>query len=135
MLSNYRGKVVVTQFLLTDCSHCQAFSGLLDRMQAEYGPKGFQAVGAAVNEATPSMAAEYHAKYARAFPVAAVPRDNAFAFLGISVMTRVGFPQIAVIDRKGQIREQSSTDFNAPQPLQQEPHLRALIEKLLSEAR
>src|SRR5580658_9411893 len=55
-LANYKGKVVVVQFLLTTCPHCQRFSQLLDRLQAEYGPKGFQAIGAAVNEATPQMA-------------------------------------------------------------------------------
>ena len=132
VLSNYKGKVVVVQFLLTTCSHCQAFSQLLDRLQAEYGPKGFQALGAAVNEATPEMAKSYHAQYAQAFPVGPLPHQTLEAFMGISVMDRPGFPQIAVIDRKGQIREQSSSDM-AQQPLQGEPHLRALIEKLLAE--
>jgi len=133
VLSSYRGKVVVVQFLLTTCSHCQAFSKLLDRLQAEYGPKGFQAVGAAVNEATNEMARDYHANIAPAFPIAAVPHDLFLSFMGVSVMARPGFPQIAVTDRQGQIREQSSSDMNAAQPLQDEAHLRALIEKLLAE--
>jgi thiol-disulfide isomerase/thioredoxin len=132
-LSNYKGKVVVVQFLLTTCPHCQAFSQLLDRFQAEYGPKGFQALGVAVNEATPEMARNYHAQYAQAFPVGPLVRDPMLAFLGISVMDRPGFPQIVVIDRKGQIREQTSADM-APQQLQIESHLRALVEKLLAES-
>jgi hypothetical protein len=52
--------------------------------------------------------------------------------MGISVMDRPGFPQIAVVDRKGQIREQTTADM-APQQLQIEGHLRTLVEKLLAE--
>jgi thiol-disulfide isomerase/thioredoxin len=134
VLSNYKGKVVVIQFLLTTCSHCQEFSRVLDRLQAEYGPKGFQAIGAAVNEATPEMAKDYHAQYAQAFPVGPLLRDPLNLFMSLSVMDRPGFPQIAVVDRKGQIREQSSNDINAPAPLQNEAYLRAFVEKLLSES-
>jgi thiol-disulfide isomerase/thioredoxin len=131
-LANYKGKVVVVQFLLTTCPHCQVFSGLLNKLQAEYGAKGFQALGAAVNEATPEMARDYEAKYAQAFPVGPMMHELCYTFLGLSVMERPGFPQIAVIDRKGQIREQTTTE-NIPQPLQNEAHLRALVEKLLAE--
>lgn len=133
VLANNRGKVVVVQFLLTTCPHCQAFSQLLDRLQAEYGPKGFQAVGGGFDPATMQMAKDYHDKYAQAFPVGPVPRETVLTFMGASVMDRIGAPQIAVIDRKGQIREQSSSDYTQPQPLQNEQHLRALIEKLLAE--
>ena len=133
VLSNYKGKVVVVQFLLTTCPHCQRFSQLLDKLQADYGPKGFQALGAAVNEATPEMAKDYQTKYAQAFPVGPLTREPLNVFLGLSVMDRPGFPQIAVVDRKGQIREQTSADMS-PQPLQDEPHIRALVEKLLAES-
>lgn len=132
VLSNYKGKVVVVQFLLTTCPHCQAFSLILDKLQAEYGAKGFQALGAAVDEATPEMARNYQAKYAQAFPVGPLLREPLMSFLGLSVMERPGFPQIAVVDRKGQIREQTTTEM-IKQPLQDEAHLRALVEKLLAE--
>lgn len=132
VLSSYKGKVVVVQFLLTTCPHCQAFSQILTKLQNEYGPKGFQALGAAVNEATPEMAKEYHDKWAPNFPVGPLDHDLVYTFMSFSVMERPGFPQIAVIDRKGQIREQTSTEQIA-QPLQNEAHLRALLEKLLAE--
>src|SRR5580658_5849263 len=92
VLSNYKGKVVVVQFLLTTCPHCQRFSQLLDELQADYGPKGFQALGAAVNEATPEMAKDYQTKYAQAFPVGPPPENLVRPFLGMSVMERPGFP-------------------------------------------
>jgi len=133
LLSSYKGKVVVVQFLLTTCTHCQSFSLMLNKFQAEYGPRGFQALGAAVNEATPEIAREYAASYAQGFPVGPLLRDQVLAFMGISIMDRPGFPQIAVVDRKGQIREQTTSDINQHQPLHEEAHIRALIEKLLAE--
>jgi thiol-disulfide isomerase/thioredoxin len=133
VLANYKGKVVVVQFLLTTCSHCQAFSGVLGKLQTEYGPRGFQALGAAVNEATPEMARNYFTQFAKVFPVGPYDEGLIYKFLGLSVMDQPGFPQIAVIDRKGQIREQSSGNYNDHQPLQDEPHLRGLIETLLKE--
>src|SRR5580692_6141949 len=75
LLTSYKGKVVVVQFLLTTCPHCQRFSQLLNKLQADYGPKGFQALGAAVNEATPEMAKDYQTKYAQAFPVGPLTRE------------------------------------------------------------
>lgn len=133
VLANYKGKVVVVQFLLTTCQHCQNFSYMLNKLQAEYAPRGFQALGAAVNEATPQMAKEYAAQYAQGFAVGPLPRETMLGFLGISVMDHFGLPQIAVIDRKGVIREQTSSDINQVQPLQDETHIRTLIEKLLAE--
>jgi len=131
-LSSYKGKVVVVQFLLTTCPHCQAFSQILTKLQNEYGSKGFQAIGAAVNEATPQMAADYAKQYAPNFPVGPLNHDLVYSFMGFSVMERPGFPQIAVVDRKGQVREQTTTEMIA-QPLQNEAHLRGLVEKLLAE--
>ena len=71
-------------------------------------------------------------KWAPNFPVGPLDHDLVYTFMSFSVMERPGFPQIAVIDRKGQIREQTSTEQIA-QPLQNEAHLRALLEKLLAE--
>jgi len=133
-VSSYKGKVVVVQFLLTDCIHCQAFSQLLSACQAQYGPRGFQALGGAVNDVTAEKLRDYSAQYAIGFPVGPIPRDPMLGFLGLSPMDRLSFPQIAVIDRKGQIREQTTIDTSVRQPLQEEAHLRALIEKLLAES-
>ena len=41
-LSAYKGKVVLIQFLITGCSHCQALSQVLTKLQAEYGRKAFR---------------------------------------------------------------------------------------------
>ena len=133
LLTSYRGKVVVVQFLYTTCPHCQKYSQLLTKIQADYGPKGFQALGAAFNEADNAMVSNYILQNKVGFPVGPVGRDTVLSFLNLSIIERFVVPQIVLIDKKGQIREQTEANPTAPMPLQDETHLRASIEKLLSE--
>lgn len=44
LLSQYRGKVVGLEFVLTTCSHCQEASKVMDRMQERYGSRNFRCV-------------------------------------------------------------------------------------------
>lgn len=124
-----RGKVVVVQFLSTTCQHCQAFSRMLARLQAEFGPHGFQAVGVAFNEATPDMVNQYRKLTGASFPLGYAPREDVLAYLGISVMDRLTVPQILIIDRQGQVRAQSAP-AGSPE-LQDEASLRRKIGDLL----
>lgn len=133
LLTSYRGKVVVVQFLFTTCPHCQAYSQLLTKLQNEYGPRGFQALGGAFNEADNNMVINYVNQYKVGFPVGVMVRDTVMNFMGFSLMDRLVVPQIALIDRKGMIREQSESNPTTAPPLQNEAHLRAAIEKLLAE--
>jgi peroxiredoxin len=130
-LSNYKGKVVVVQFLITTCSHCQAMSQMLTKLQAEFGPKGFQAVGVAFNEATAPMVKSYVEDHGIGIPVGFAPRDAVMEYLGVSVMDqRLTVPQVVVIDRSGQVRAQ--TDVAGTRELVDESYLRGLIGQLLA---
>jgi thiol-disulfide isomerase/thioredoxin len=135
LLTSYKGKVVVVQFLFTTCPHCQKYSQLLTKLQGEYGPKGLQCLGAAFNEADNTMVSGYIAQYKVGFPIGPMSRDTVLSFLGLSLMDQLVVPQITLIDRKGQIREQTEAKPSpgASAPLQEESHLRASIEKLLGE--
>src|SRR5215471_17741367 len=130
-LSSYKGKVVVVQFLLTTCPHCQNMSQMLMKMQNQLGPRGFQALGVAYNadEKPDGLTAvdavrKYASQYAANFPVGYASSDDTqnkqavLFFLGDSVMDRMAFPQVAVIDKKGTIRAQSEPQGTAA--LQQE---------------
>ncbi|MCU1339726.1 MAG: Redoxin domain protein [Bryobacterales bacterium] len=135
LLSSLKGKVTVVQFLFTWCPHCQAFSKVLTQLNAEYGPRGFQALGVAFDDDDPKMplkdkAVAYAQQYA-GFPVGISSRGPVLSYLGISELERIGVPQIVVIDRKGQIREQSTPQGGGP--LGDVGHLRPLIETLLAE--
>ena len=128
-LAALHGKVVVAQFLSTTCQHCQAFSRMLTKLQADYGSRGFQAVGIAFDEATPDKVRNYLKVTGAGFPVGYADHEQVLSYLGISVMERLMVPQIVVIDRQGQIRVQSSAQ-GSPE-LQDENNLRRIIGELL----
>jgi len=135
LLSSLKGKVCVVQFLFTWCPHCQAFSRVLTQLNAEYGPRGFQALGVAFDDddgkaPLKDKAAAYAQQYA-GFPVGFSTRTTVFSYLGLSELERIGVPQIAVIDRKGVIREQTTSQGGGP--LGDPAHLKPLIESLLAE--
>src|SRR5215216_6447227 len=48
-VGKYKGKVMAVEFLLTTCPHCQKTSRALSQATKEFGAKGFQALGVAIN--------------------------------------------------------------------------------------
>lgn len=131
LLSSLKGKVAVVQFLFTWCPHCQAFSKVLTQLNSEYGPRGFQALGVAFEDDVTKDKAVAYAKQYAGFPVGVSTRPTVLSYLGISELERIGVPQIVVIDRKGVIREQTSSQGGGP--LGDITHLQPLVEKLLAE--
>lgn len=138
LLSQYRGKVVALEFILTTCPHCQAAVPLMTKFQEEYGNRGFQALDLAINGLddgrTPTQADLLVSAFARntraGFPVGWVPRDQMVTFLGFSVADRMVVPQLVLIDRKGLIRYQTPPlgDENS----MKEETIRQRIEELLA---
>lgn len=133
LLSSYKGKVVLIQFLLTTCPHCQAMSQMLTRLQAEFGPRGFQAIGVASFDASvnAAQAAAYKSDFKVGFPVGYAERNAVISYLGFSPSDRIFVPQAVMIDKKGVIREQSDTQ--GATTLNDEAYLRDMIDKLLKE--
>lgn len=126
-LSGCRGDVVVLAFIVTQCSHCQAVSRVLQSMSAEFGSQGFQVLAAAFDPHADVPG--FVRRMGLAFPVAQTDRNAVREFMGIASDGRIGTPQIAVIDRRGMIRAQSAP---AGSPLLQSPDvLRALVASLL----
>ena len=131
LLSSEKGKVVLIQFLYTTCPHCQALSQVLTKLEKEYGPRGLVVLGAAFNdEANPAVVHAYNTQYA-GFPVGVSNRDTVMSYLGLSVLERFVVPQIMIVDKKGTVVAQSAA-MGTPE-LQNEAHLREMIEKLLAE--
>lgn len=115
LLSQYRGKVVALEFILTTCPHCQAASKVMTKFQEEYGPRGFQSLDVAINALdngnTPQQASEMVEAFQRnfqvGFPVGYIGRDPMMAFMGFSIMDRMVVPQLVLIDRNGYIHYQT----------------------------
>lgn len=113
LLSSLKGKVVALEFLLTTCSHCQRCSGILQQMYQEFGPQGFQPIGAAINDNASMLIPEFIHKLGLKFPVGVASRSVAYEFLGFSLMEPIPMPQLVFIDRKGVVQMQyaGSSDF------------------------
>ena len=114
-LSSYRGDVVLLAFIVTSCAHCQAASKEFEKLQAEFGPRGFHAVEAAFDELT--------------FPIGRDSPNGVRAFLGIPGANRLSTPQVVLIDRLGMIRAQSAPE-GTPM-LQSADVLRGLIQSMI----
>ena len=137
LLSQYRGKVVALEFILTTCPHCQVASRMMTKFQQEYGNKGFQSLDVAINGLdegrTPEQASQLVELFSRTFqvgfPVGWVPQEQMMKFMGFSLAQRMVVPQLVLIDRQGTIHYQTPPlgDENA----MREDTIRQRIEELL----
>lgn len=126
-----KAKVCLVEFLFTTCPHCQHTAETFTRLQKDYGPRGFQAIGVAFNEMSSMLVPDFVKNYNVGFPVAWATRDHAMGYLQYSPMERFVVPQVLLIDKKGMIRHQTPPLGDAK--LQDEANLRTLIDGLLKE--
>jgi peroxiredoxin len=131
LLSQYRGKVVVCEFLYTTCPHCQHASQLMSRLQTEYGPKGMQALGVAFNDMSHMLVPDFVRDFKVNYPVGYSTREAVHTFLQNDPTHSLHVPQIVFIDRKGVIRHQSLPQGDSNTAT--EAFMRQTIEKLLQE--
>ncbi len=136
LLSNYRGKLVALEFLLTTCPHCQRCSGIIEKMYKEFGPRGFQPIGAAINDNAQVLVPEFIIKLGLTYPVGVTPREMAYDFLGFNPNDPASglllMPQLVFIDRKGIVRAQYPGDDNFFKDAE-ETNMRNQIEALLKD--
>jgi peroxiredoxin len=136
-LSDYRGKVVALEFILTTCSHCQAASHVLSKLSDEFAPKGFQALDIAINTSDEAVINQFVATQQATFPVGWIDFGSILAnvqammrYLSDSPLDRPMMPQQMLIDRSGNVRYQTPppSDHEAVS----EPLLRARVVELLN---
>jgi thiol-disulfide isomerase/thioredoxin len=132
LLSQYKGKVVLLEFLITTCPHCQRASQLLERLYKEFGPKGFQPLGVAINDMAKMLVPDYKKNFGVTFPVGFSPRDPVYNYLEKSPIYQLYMPTIVGIDRKFQIRAQHPGEDQEFWK-DEEKNIRALIATLLGE--
>lgn len=137
MLSSFKGKVVVLEFLFVRSQHCLRVAQVLNQLQHELGPRGLQAVGIAFdapNAATTgggylsSMVESLQLTY----PVGYSERAGVDSYLGRIGSEMLSIPQIVIIDRAGMIRVVNGGQTNPT--LEDINSLRALLEPLLKES-
>jgi len=130
-LSQFKGKVLAVEFLLTTCIHCKRTSKVMQKLYTEYSGKGFQAIGIAFNDGGKSMLSAYALETGATFTLGAGNRDRVIDFMQHPVMLTMWTPQLAIIDKKGEIRAQyQGTDEFFKN---EEVNLRKWIETLIKE--
>jgi peroxiredoxin len=131
LLSQMRGKVVAMEILLTTCPHCKAASKVLTKLQNEWGPRGLQCIGVAIDVAPKLNLPGFVAETAASYPVGYCEYNTTVAFLQPD-KPRMLVPQVMIIDRKGIIRAHRGGEDDEFFK-DEEKVLRTIIEPLLNE--
>jgi peroxiredoxin len=132
-LSQFKGKTVAMIFILTYCPHCQKTIGFLSKDQAEYGPRGFQALASAIEDAAATAVPAFLKRFNPPFPVGYNARGPVLEFLQHPMAERLLMPQLVFVDRDGKIRVQYAGDDSFLNEDRQETNIRQKIEQLLTE--
>jgi len=130
-LAQYKGKVVALAFILTSCPHCQKAVRCLTRAQTEFGPSGFQALAAAVEDMAQIHVPEFVRQYNPNFPVGYDRLRPVLDFMQHPTGLTPLMPFIVFVDREGVIRAQ----YEGHEPFfaedQMEKNIRAKIAEML----
>ena len=137
-LSQYKGKVVALEFILTTCIHCQAASAVMTKLQGELGGQGLQVLDLAINgldenrdgKAADALVSAFKSKFQVGFPVGWAPREEMPAFMGFSIMDRTVVPQLVLIDRRGYVHYQ--TPAKGDEHSMMESTIRERLQELLA---
>lgn len=132
LLSSLKGKVVALLMVHTTCPHCQHTSQVFTQLYNEYGARGFQPVDAAFNTMANMYVPDFIKNLNIGYPVGYSTPEEVMAYLGYNIMERYTVPQIVWIDRKGNIRSQT-TPAGDESNLYTEGYWRNMIETLLKE--
>ena len=132
LLSSLRGKIVVMPLMFTTCPHCQREAQMLTKLQQEFAGRGVVMIGTVFNDANAAMAAQFVKEFNIGFPVGYATRDQVISYLGLSVLDRWVVPQVAILDKKGNIVAQSAAT-GTPE-LQDETYLRNFLDKLVKDS-
>ena len=111
LLSQYRGKVVALEFILTTCPHCRAASKIMNKMQDRYGNRGLQVLDVAIDPNADLRVENFAKDYQVGFPVGWTTIEQMMNYMGFT--ERPVVPQLVLIDRTGNIHYQTPREGNA----------------------
>ncbi len=135
LLSQYRGKAVVMEFLLTTCPHCKDTSRLMNKLQADYGSRGLVCLGVAINDDARYRIPAYVKETGANFPVGFSDRDPVLAMLQHPANKTFMVPRLVFIDRHGMFRVDRGGGNDDEFFKNEEKIMRSLIEQMLGPAR
>jgi peroxiredoxin Q/BCP len=105
-LADYRGRVVVIDFIRTDCPMCNTFAGICDRIRTQFGDK--VAVLTVVNAPPDNLKTvqEFIERHSVKNPVLFDTFQMAASYMKLTPTNpNFGLPHLFLIDAQGQIRD------------------------------
>ncbi|MBV8730139.1 MAG: TlpA family protein disulfide reductase [Acidobacteriia bacterium] len=127
-LADYRGKVIVLDFMQTACPHCNAFASVLSQIEQKYGDR--VAILSIVNPPdTPNTVVSFAMAHKISYPILFDCGQVAYSYLRSPAFD---IPHLYLIDPNGAIREDfgygdaTKTIFEGNGLF---PHLDALLKK------
>jgi peroxiredoxin len=131
-LKQYRGKVVLLTLITTTCVECIQTVGILNKLQKEFGPQGFQAVAVAVNLTAKEDAGPFAQRYKAAFPVGYLDKAGTMRIADVGGDQKPFVPIAMFIDRGGVVHFQYFG--NDPVMKDQEKAFRAIVGGMLKQS-
>ena len=133
-LANFKGKVVLLKFFLTECPHCQRTTSHIVLIYREWKSRGLEVLGVAINPDARERLPEFAARFNVTYPLAMGDSGMVRTFGDLSVVKQFFVPYIFMIDRRGNIRyEHPGGDSSFYDAQKEEGNLRAELDKLLKE--
>lgn len=136
LLSSFKGKVVVIEFLFLRSQHCVRLAETLNKLNSELGARGFQPIAIAFpapgSNATGPLVTDFAQYLKLTYPAGYTTKENVDSYFGRTGNQMLAIPQIVVIDRAGVIRAQSGLQYDPN--LENHDSLRNLLESLLKES-
>lgn len=80
-LKKYRGKILMVILFLTDCPECVNMLNFAGKLENEFGPRGFQVIGAAVDEKAPYLIGPFTQRYKPNFPIGYLNKQDEIVHL------------------------------------------------------
>jgi thiol-disulfide isomerase/thioredoxin len=126
-----RGKVVIVEFMQTNCSHCQKFTGILEQAKAKY--KGQIAIYSIVtNPDNGTTMQKYMADYKLTSPILWDSGQVMASYMKLSPTNpTMNFPHVFLIDKNGYIKNDYGYSTATASVFETTGPLFAEIEKLL----
>jgi peroxiredoxin len=132
-LADYKGKVVLLKFFLTECPHCQRSAGIIMPIYNELRSRGLEVIGVAINPDAKTAIPDFARRFGVTYPMAMGDRLMLTRFADLSAVARFYVPYIFLIDRKGIIRFEHPGGDSAFYSNEAQ-NLRAELNALLGEA-
>jgi peroxiredoxin len=100
-LADYRGKIVVLEFMQTTCPHCASFVAVLTDVRQKYGDK-LAVLSIALSPDTPQAMHQFALGHNLAYPLLFDQGQVAASYVRAG---SINFPNVYLIDGNGMIRD------------------------------